>query len=143
MSLVCGCHFSVACGDYIDLLPSFYVYLLLAQIDNKNNNKRIDAHFGYVHHMNNNHYLRPQGHRAGAAPLQQAHHLQPGFALQLVEASSWVAIDPEWKSRSSRERKRLTTQWNAEAVGTSPAAEDSLSHKGVVSLDEHSNTSGQ
>jgi hypothetical protein len=34
--------------------PSFYIYLLLARMDNNNNN--VHTHFGYVHHLNNKNY---------------------------------------------------------------------------------------
>jgi hypothetical protein len=37
-------------------LPPLRIYLLLAQIDDNDNN--IDAHFGDVHHLNNS-YLQP------------------------------------------------------------------------------------
>jgi hypothetical protein len=50
-SLVCGYHFSFAAVMTCTYLPFFNMYLLLAQIDNNNNN--INANFGYVHHMNN------------------------------------------------------------------------------------------
>jgi hypothetical protein len=49
--LVYGCHFSFATVMTYTCLPSFNMYLLLAQINNNNN--IIDAHFGYVHYMNN------------------------------------------------------------------------------------------
>jgi hypothetical protein len=47
---VCGCHFSFAAVMTCTCVLSFNMYLLLAQIDNNNN---INAHFGYVHHVNN------------------------------------------------------------------------------------------
>jgi hypothetical protein len=37
-------------GDHVYLLLSLYMYLLLAQMDNNNND--VNAHFVYVHHMN-------------------------------------------------------------------------------------------
>jgi tetratricopeptide (TPR) repeat protein len=49
--LVCGCHFSFAAVMTCTCLPSLNMYLLLAQIDNNNND--INAHFGDVHHLNN------------------------------------------------------------------------------------------
>jgi hypothetical protein len=49
-SLVCSCNFSFAAVMSCTCLPSFNMYLLFVQIDNNNN---VNAHFGYVHHMNN------------------------------------------------------------------------------------------
>jgi hypothetical protein len=34
-------------------IPSLYMYLLLVQMNNNN----VNAHFGYVHHLNNNVHL--------------------------------------------------------------------------------------
>jgi hypothetical protein len=50
MLLVCGRHYSFAVVATYGRLPSLYLYLLLAQIDNNNNNT--DAHLGYLHHLN-------------------------------------------------------------------------------------------
>jgi hypothetical protein len=58
-SLVCGCHFSVAA--VIAYTAFFPLHVSTACSDRHNNNT--NAHFGYVHHLNNIYRPKKKGKR--------------------------------------------------------------------------------
>ena len=49
-SLVCGCHFSVAA---VIAYTAFFPLHVSTACSDRHNNNNTNAHFGYVHHLNN------------------------------------------------------------------------------------------
>jgi hypothetical protein len=57
---------------------------------------------------------------------------QKGLALRLLDVGGCVELDPGWTSRSAKEKELLRAQWNAEACGVLPCAEDSLLRQAMI-----------
>lgn len=70
--------------------------------------------------------------RKTAALDAKPNRCQSGQALQLLGATAWGEVDPEWKSRGGTLQNTLKLQWNAEAAGLCPYAEGSAMRAAVL-----------
>jgi hypothetical protein len=78
-SLVCGCHFSVAA---VIAYTAFFPLHVSTACSDRHNNNNTNAHFGYVHHLNNI-TSRQRGLIKGST--KQLDLLEVGNAMHRVE----------------------------------------------------------